>query len=315
MHTFRHILYASTGIGDDIEGLKQGLSLARNNRATLTYLLVFPQLPGSHAVYQEKYRQFMGEQVESAIRGARAALNIAESEVEVRVELESGDEPPAVRIIRHQLRNGHDLVIKEAEPKEDGSGRGFTSLDMTLLRKCPCPVWLARPIARSRKDIRVAVAVNPGNRETAERDLSIRLLQLARSLADTCSGELDILSCWDFEFERYLRGNTRVEVPEETMRNTVQTAQASHQTELNQVIEASGIGGSFEVQRLRGRAEKMIPFFVKSRDIDILVMGTVARTGILGYLMGNTAENIMGELECALLALKPGGFVSPVKAY
>jgi len=44
-------------------------------------------------------------------------------------------------------------------------------------------------------------------------------------------------------------------------------------------------------------------------------MGTVARTGILGCLMGNTAENIVVELKCSLLALKPGGFVSPVKAY
>ena len=173
MHNFRHILYASTGISDDIEGLKQALSLARNNQAALKYLLVFPQLPGSHEMYREKYRQFMEEQVEVALREARAALNLDASEAVVDVELASGDEPPAVSIIRHQLRNGHDLLIKEAEPRGEG-GKGFTSLDMTLLRKCPCPVWLARPITRSRKEIRVAVAVNPGNRETAERDLSIR---------------------------------------------------------------------------------------------------------------------------------------------
>jgi len=59
----------------------------------------------------------------------------------------------------------------------------------------------------------------------------------------------------------------------------------------------------------------MIPFFVKNKHVDILVMGTLARTGILGYLMGNTAKGIMKELECAVLALKPGGFISPEKAY
>ncbi|MFO0070344.1 MAG: universal stress protein, partial [Alphaproteobacteria bacterium] len=30
---------------------------------------------------------------------------------------------------------------------------------------------------------------------------------------------------------------------------------------------------------------------------------------------GNTAENILQKLSCSLLALKPNGFVSPVKAY
>jgi len=44
-------------------------------------------------------------------------------------------------------------------------------------------------------------------------------------------------------------------------------------------------------------------------------MGTVARTGISGFIIGNTAENILEEISCSLIALKPEGFVSPVKAY
>lgn len=44
-------------------------------------------------------------------------------------------------------------------------------------------------------------------------------------------------------------------------------------------------------------------------------MGTVARTGIPGFIIGNTAENILQKIDCSLLALKPLGFVSPVKAY
>jgi nucleotide-binding universal stress UspA family protein len=54
---------------------------------------------------------------------------------------------------------------------------------------------------------------------------------------------------------------------------------------------------------------------VEDREIDILVMGTVARTGLPGFVLGNTAENIVQKLSCSLLALKPQGFVSPVKAY
>ena len=313
MRHFRNILYASTGISADTEGLKQALSLARANQAALKCLLAFPELPQSHQMYQEKYREFMVEQLDSAVRQARTSLGLPADEPKVAIELDESGEPPAVRMIRHVLREVHDLLIKEAEPIEDGLG--FTSLDMTLLRKCPCPVWLARPITRPRGEIRVAVAVSADNREQAEHDLAVRLLTLARSLADSCNGELAIVSCWDFEFERFLRSNTRVNIPADIMQHTLQATQDTHQVEIGRLIEEAGIGGRFHVNRLRGRPEKMIPVFVRNRSIDILVMGTVARSGILGYIMGNTAESIMHKLACALLALKPGGFVSPIRPY
>jgi universal stress protein E len=314
MRNFHNILYASSGIGDDIEGLKQALSLARNNEAALKFLLLYPELPANQGVYQEKYRAFMADQVAIALQKARATLGMDEGQVPVVVELESGgDTPAAISVVRHVLREAHDLVIKEAEVRE--SGKGFMAMDMSLLRKCPCPVWLARPITRSRGAIRVAVAVNPENRSDAERDLSLRLLELGRSLADSCSGELDILSCWDFEFERYLRENSRVYIPEETLRSAAQQAKSSHHSGLSQLLEQSGIGGDLQIHRLKGRADDLIPAFVNNNAVDILVMGTVARTGIIGFIMGNTAENIMRQIGCALVALKPSGFVSPVKAY
>jgi len=46
---------------------------------------------------------------------------------------------------------------------------------------------------------------------------------------------------------------------------------------------------------------------------DLLVMGTVCRTGIAGFLIGNTAETVIPDASCSLLALKPEGFVSPVE--
>ena len=59
----------------------------------------------------------------------------------------------------------------------------------------------------------------------------------------------------------------------------------------------------------------MIPKHLEDNKIDILVMGTVARTGIQSFVIGNTAENVLQKVTCSLLALKPNGFVSPVKAY
>jgi len=57
----------------------------------------------------------------------------------------------------------------------------------------------------------------------------------------------------------------------------------------------------------------VIPGIVKSQEIDLLVMGTVCRTGIAGFFIGNTAEMILDEVDCSVLTLKPNGFVSPVE--
>ena len=41
---------------------------------------------------------------------------------------------------------------------------------------------------------------------------------------------------------------------------------------------------------------------------------TVARSGAGGMIIGNTAERVLNRMNCSVLALKPDGFVSPVKA-
>ena len=58
-----------------------------------------------------------------------------------------------------------------------------------------------------------------------------------------------------------------------------------------------------------GRA---ISELAKKQDVDLIVMGTNARTGVFGALMGNTAEQVIDRIECSVLAVKPDDFVSPV---
>ena len=48
-------------------------------------------------------------------------------------------------------------------------------------------------------------------------------------------------------------------------------------------------------------------------DVDLVVMGTVGRTGLKGLIMGNTAETILRSVRCSVLAVKPEGFVTPVR--
>lgn len=53
--------------------------------------------------------------------------------------------------------------------------------------------------------------------------------------------------------------------------------------------------------------------FVEENGVDLVIMGTLARSGVLGMLIGNTAEEVLDRIQCSVLALKPKGFVSPVR--
>ena len=47
-------------------------------------------------------------------------------------------------------------------------------------------------------------------------------------------------------------------------------------------------------------------------DCELVVMGTICRTGLPGFFIGNTAETVLQSVDCAVLTVKPEGFVTPV---
>lgn len=63
---------------------------------------------------------------------------------------------------------------------------------------------------------------------------------------------------------------------------------------------------------LKGCPHKVIPPFAIKVEADLVIMGTVARTGISGFFIGNTAGTILNQLDYSVLAIKPQGFKAPV---
>lgn len=310
MKSFRNILFVSHGVLDEADALRQALRLVHRNDAKLTALVVCPTYPSALAQYRGKFFEFMKQELARTIETARLSVMPDRTDLAVSIHVVC-ESTPVVHLIQRVIRDEHDLVIKEAD--SGTNQEGFRAFDMELLRKCPCPVWLCRPNSKSPHETRVGVAIDPDSSEPAGRDLSIRLLTLARSLADSCSGELSVISCWDFEFEEYLRRSVWTSVPVETVRAVVAGAHREQRRTLNTLLDTAGMTRNHRVHLERGQPDAVIPKLVEQLDIDILVMGTVARTGIPGFFIGNTAENILDHIHCSLLALKPAGFISPVK--
>ena len=56
----------------------------------------------------------------------------------------------------------------------------------------------------------------------------------------------------------------------------------------------------------------MIPAVMEEARPGVVVVGTLARAGLKGVFMGNTAERVLGTIDASVLAVKPHGFETPV---
>lgn len=217
------------------------------------------------------------------------------------------DGPPENAIIAEILENHHDLLIVGSV--NDGDG-GTTS--MRLLRKCPCPVWVVAPPPLARR-MRILAAVDALPRDAARAELNGKILATASFVARVCGGELHAINAWravgdslrrPSRFARY-RGEIAAHVRETRLH---------HSEQLDAALKQANVSlPERQVHLVKGDAGNVIPKFCNAHKVDLLVLGTVARTGLSASLIGNTAETLARTIECSMLAVKPDGFVSPIR--
>ena len=222
---------------------------------------------------------------------------------------------PFLETLHAVVEGGHDLVIKAAEELTGVSRYLLASADQHLLRKSPATVWL-RANATPERPRRVLAAVDvdpdPFAEPETEAALNRRILAQAGALADWAQAPLDVLSCWDAPEE----GLVHVWGQGESAQNYAEAVESRQWTQLDRLLNASGLtGGRPRLRRHveRGNPRSVIPRMVGELGADLLVLGTVARTGVPGLIIGNTAEDVLNSVDIDIVAVKPPGYVSPVQ--
>ena len=62
-----------------------------------------------------------------------------------------------------------------------------------------------------------------------------------------------------------------------------------------------------------GLPDTAILQFIHDHEIDLVILGNAIRSGLMETLLGNTAERLLHESHCSLLAVKPPDFQCPLK--
>lgn len=326
MQPFKNILCAISADRPHPATVERAVSLAENSQARLTFVDVVPRLGAGIAHSGDAIGSI---DLQATITAARLqALQAMTVDFHERVEIdhEVFTGTGFLEIIRAVLRNGHDLVLTPAE-NPGFIQRMFGSDDMQLLRACPCPVWITRPEEQTNyRNILVAIDINVDAESEAEskqpaaieRGLNQQILALACSLALSDFASLQILHVWDAPGESIIR--TWSNNPGTTTARYVHDEHVRHQQALDDVQAwlRDHLGGetydylSPRFHLRRGMPATAIPETARELRADVVLMGTVARTGIAGLFIGNTAEAVLEQLDCSVLAVKPAGFVSPV---
>jgi universal stress protein E len=216
------------------------------------------------------------------------------------VEIVLSEERPWLALTRAALEGGHDLVLvaKRNEPRTDARKLGLNA--RKLVRKCPSTVWLVHPEHEVLDDPIVAA--------TDHSEVGQHAVGLAADVAARAGVPLHLVHAF--------------QIPMALQMEHSRMSGAEWERELDTLrgeLRERTLGGLSPEQAARcevhvgctGPVQAILEVLERTHA-DLLVLGTVSRSGVPGLLMGNIAERLIDLVDCSLLAVKPEDFISPV---
>ena len=196
-------------------------------------------------------------------------------------------------IVEVQQAEGCGLVVKQHFPDNALKKALLTPEDWKLLRQCPSPVLLVKT-AGSWKDKVILAAVDVGNSDLEHRHLHDTIIDHGYDIATLAKAHLHVISAH----------------PSPMLSSADPTFQLSETIQARYREQCKSFQAEFDIDDdhlhiEEGPADVLIPFMAHKLQAAVTVIGTVARSGLSGALIGNTAEVVLDSVESDVLVLKP----------
>jgi universal stress protein E len=146
--------------------------------------------------------------------------------------------------------------------------------DWTLLRLAPCPVLMVKDF-KDWKHRRVLAAINPASTESAHIKLDHQIISLAQRLAASYGSEAHFVTAFQ---------------------------DLNHAPDVHKIAAACGAPKE-QVHLQHGKAADVIRDLAAQLQVDLIIVGTVARDGIKGRVVGNTCERLLDQTHSDVLVL------------
>ena len=190
-----------------------------------------------------------------------------------------------------------DLVIKGTKPHSIVD-RIFTHSDWNLLRHCPAPVLLVKS-AKPWANNRILASIDATSHDEGHKLINENILDFAEHLADHFSTDLHLVNSYPMVALAFAM------VPEVTAPDDIQKyITEQHKVECEYYANKYSINDD-HIHITEGDPDDVVELMAKEIEADLVVIGTVAREGLSGVLLGNTAERIIDRVLCDVLVIKP----------
>lgn len=276
---------------------RRALAWAASTRASVRLVDVLPPLP-SPGGQAPPFTQLLRETMLNRL--AEAVAEVRRAGVPVTSALLEGDEATA---LIHAAVTWKADVLMRSHAVHGKAAIPAGPVDSQILRRCPCPVWLVTP--RQAEGERVVVAaVDPEPKDAPRHDLSVRVARTAVQLAAGSNATLHLVHAWTAFGHQVLASRAN---KQDLLAHYA--ACRDHAAARFEVLRRdAGVPDSAKLHLIEGVNDKVLTAVVESKRASVLVMGTVGRTGLAGLVIGNTAERVLRQVRCSVVALKPAGF-------
>ena len=173
----------------------------------------------------------------------------------------------------------------------------FSNTDWRLIRKCPVPLYLAKPREMPPHPI-VYAAVDPLHEHDKPAELDHAIMDLGQRFAGYLSGELHAVHTYDL---RELLAATPVGERVREMEGR------QHRDEFNAFVSNYDLPDG-RAHFVEGLPEAKLPVLTQAEHAGLIVIGAVSRRGLDRLIIGSTAERVLDRLGCDLLVVKPPRF-------
>jgi len=213
------------------------------------------------------------------------------------------EDKPFLAIARETQRRDVDLMLVGKHSKREHDPRKLGNVARRILHYCSCPVLV----------VSAQHPAKPG-KILAATDLTAvggKAVEAAAWVAARYGAELHVVHAYQFSLEDQIDPGGEQDGAYEGRHDELRTAA---QAEIARQLEGTGMEERAEVHVACGAPDTLVLEAIEGLKPDLVVMGTISRGGIAGFLTGNTAERLLSQIPASILAVKPDDFVSPVQS-
>jgi universal stress protein E len=224
------------------------------------------------------------------------ASPLREQGVDIFVTALQGN-PNYESLVRHICHVQPDIVFHSVRYHQRLAQQCLSNQDWQLVRACPAPLLLVRD-RPWQKTPRVLAAIDPLHHRDLGATLDYRIIAFSHLIQQTFGGDVMAIHSYSPTADRHGQFAERRE---------------KHQEVCKQVLSSLHLPQD-KLVLLDGALPASMPPKVRELNPDVVVMGAVSRSRLDDPFIGSTAEQVIDDLNCDVLIVKPEVFESPILA-